>query len=172
MLWRIRNFQSLMVCQCPQYSKIHLHVQLNLKSSPWFLPAFTHLGRDLSSLSWLSNILLAWQAQLEGQLFCSWNKSHGLQEKIQPFCEPNFLAAQNLLEEFAKMLDWIWERNMFPVVLVDSAGLAVFSSCSSGPVVLASCLAGAQLALSIFVTDQAVPWQISQPLPLFVNHLI
>lgn len=46
---------------------------------------------------------------------------------------------------------------MFPVVLIDSAGPTVFSSCTSGPVVLASCLAVAQLALSIFVTDQAVP---------------
>lgn len=75
MLWRITNFQPLLCCQCPQYSKIHLHVQLNLKNSLWFLPAFTHLKRDLSSLSWLSSILLARQAQLEGQLFCSWNES-------------------------------------------------------------------------------------------------
>lgn len=133
---------------------------------------YSFLRRDLSSLSWLSSILVARPAQLEGQLFCSWNKSHGLQENIQPFCEANFLPAENLLEEFAKMLGWIWEKNMFPVLLIDPAGLAVFSRCTSGPVVMASCLAVAQLALSIFVTDQAVPWQIIQPFPLFANHLI
>lgn len=168
MLWKIGNFQSLMGCQCPQYSKrksISMSSWTSENHHDFCQPLIIWEGALAPWDDWADPFSMAGTAW--GTDVCSWNKSHGLQEDIQPFCE-----AWNLLEEFAKMLGWIWERNMFPVVLIDSAGLAVFSSCTSGPVVLASCLAVAQLALSIFVTDQAVPWQISHPFPLFVNHLI
>lgn len=76
------------------------------------------------------------------------------------------------LVKFIRMLAWIWEWHVFLVVLIGSTSLLLLSSCTSSLVVLASCPAMAYLALSFFIADQAMPWQISQPFPLFVNYLI
>lgn len=175
MLWRINWFTPCDGLPVPLalQREIQLLLQLKHKISASILQTLMDLRRVISSMRWLSNVLTVrekiCQAKLEGQLHWETGirskvsrKNYSLAVESHPSGEVYQDAGLNLRNKW------------FSVVLIDSASLvgSLFSSCISGPLLLVPCIAVAHLALFFFVRDQAVPWQINQPFPLFVNHLI